>query len=207
MKRIQGLVIAAVVVAALAACTPTAPKPTTTPEEKPTVAASATPTPTPTPTPEPAELVVPGCDGLLTLEQAKSDFGNDKVQFIGEFGADEFGAAAEVDVARHAASPVRLCVWGIPNSDGGLSVTVGVLAEADRGALISSLTAAGYASTTMGTVTGVERAGIGESEQGGTHLFTGDVWIFVPGFKTSFTGNVAGQVLDAMRTANPTLGL
>lgn len=208
MKRIQSLAISVALLSALAACTPVVSTPTPSATPKPAVSAKPKPTPTPTPTPTPAGLVVPGCDALLTLDQAKADFNNDRVEFIGEFGVDDFDpASTAARAAQQAAAPVRFCVWGIPNSDGGFSVTVGALASVDRDALIASLSASGYSSVTQGTITAMEYTPVDESESGGTHLFTGDVWIFVPGFRTAFTGTVAGQVLDSMRTANPTLGL
>ena len=50
----------------------------------------------------------------------------------------------------------------------------------------------------------------GENEVGSvgfTHLFTGDVWIWCDGVSLGQSGAMAGQALDAMRTANPALGL
>ena len=40
-----------------------------------------------------------------------------------------------------------------------------------------------------------------------THLFTGNVWILADDGSLAVSGVVAGSALDALRTANPTLGL
>ena len=209
MKRIQAVVIPFVLVAALAGCTPeAAPTPTPTATATPTTSAAPTPTATPTPTAEPAAaLVVPGCETLLSLDQLKSVTTNQSVEFLGERSIDDLDSQPWIETAMRAGDPTRLCAWGRPNSDGGVRVYVAGLASTDRDALMASLTAEGYSSVTMGTVTGMEKEVVGDSEQGGTYLFTGEAWIGVPGFVTSFTGSVAGIVLDSLRTANPGLGL
>ena len=223
LPNMRALPLVLVLTVALAGCTPDTPTPgsasSAPPTSSPTATAgtqtaTATPTakpapsavPSPSAPPAPAALVIPPCETLLTLDQAKEGRSPNTV-FIGEFGIDDFDSEPWVATARHAATLTRFCVWGVPNSDAGFSVTVGELGEADRAALMSSLAADGFSSLTMGTVTGMEYEAANDDDIGGTHLFAGNVWIHVPGFRPSSTGRIAGLVLDSMRTANPALGL
>jgi len=206
MKRSHGVVVAAALVAALAACAPITPEPT------PTATATTKPTLAPSPTPSISlpPLAIPDCENLLPIALAR-DFFSENTEFLGEQPASEFTGRQEIaslPVVLGTASPSRVCFWGIPNSGGLFWITVAGITDAERATLQGELTAAGYAETTMGTVTAFELEGTNEvGSVGFTHLFAGDAWIQCDGVSVGFSGQVAGQALDAMRAANPALGL
>ena len=147
---------------------------------------------------------------MLPLAIARDNF-SANTELLGEPAASDFQGREDVASIRTvlaAASDSRVCYWGVPQSDGLFFVTVAVVTPAQRATLESDLASAGYAQTTMGTVTAYELDGMNEvSSLGFTHLFTGDAWIHVDGASVSFSGVIAGQVLDVMRAANPTFGL
>lgn len=205
MRRPWIIVSAAVLTLGLAACGPTLEV-----EPTPTASASATASPTPTPTPEPVALEFPGCEDLLTIEQARALFSGN-TEFFGETpGADFTGRfdIPEIPTAITGSAQSKTCRWGVPNSDGSFSLLVAEIAPADRAALTAALTAAGFASSTAGLVTTfeLERDGMVSTESA-THLFTGDVWILSDGTGLAVSGPVAVSALDAIRAANPALGL
>ena len=210
MKRIHGIAISAALLVALAACTPATPEPTASKPTKPTVTAKPTLKPSPTPEVTLPPLAIPECETLLPLAMAR-DYFSENTEFLGEQPASEFvgrQSVASIPIVLSTASPARVCFWGIPNSDGLFFATVAGITAAERATLQADLTAAGYSSTTMGTVTAFELEGVNEvSSVGFTHLFTGDAWIQCDGTSLGFSGAIAGQVLDVMRTANPALGL
>lgn len=190
-------------VIALAGCTPPAPEP------GPSATASPSDSPsTPTPTPEPLTIV--GCETLLPIEDARAAFA-DSTEFLGERPPTESGGwfpLAEIDSTLAASEQARACTWGIPDSDGAFTVHVAEVTPEQRTSLEAALTAEGFSDVTMGTVTGYDLSGENEVFTiAATHLFTGDVWIMANAHTLSTTGQVAAAVLDALRTANPTLGL
>jgi hypothetical protein len=208
MKRIHGLV-APVLILALAACAPLPPAPSATPS--PTAAAAKpTPAPSPTPTVTVEPLAIPECETMLQLAMARDLF-SERTEFLGETPASEFVGrmtVPSIPVVLSTASPARACLWGVPQSDGLFALAVAGVTAAERATLTGELAASGYAETTMGTVTAFELEGMNEvGSTGTTHLFTGGVWIVCDGTSTGLSGAVAGQALDALRTANPTLGL
>jgi hypothetical protein len=194
--------IVAAMVVVLAGCAPS-PEPTSTPVP------SGAPSAAPTPTPEAVPLGIPDCETLLPLALAQEYF-SENTEFIGEFPPSQFGVegvpAAAAAVA--GASQSRLCVWGVPFSDGAFSLLVAEITAGDRATLEAALPAAGFSAVTMGTVTGYDAERDGEvSTLADTLLFTGDVMIVCNGTSLDLTGVVTGSALDALRTANPTLGL
>ena len=205
MRPFHAVTVALVVV--LAGCTPAAPVPSPTPT---TAAPKPTPMPTPTPTVAVASLTIPACDVLLPIATARDLF-SDSTELLAENPASEFSGrlmVPSITTVLSTASPTRSCFWGIPSSDGLFQVVVIGITTAEVATLQGELAAAAYAQTTMGTVTAFELEGMNEvGSVGTTHLFTGTTWILVDGSSSSFSGAVAGQVLDALRTANPTLGL
>ncbi len=205
MRRPRVIASAAVLMLGLAGCGPTLE-----PESTPTASASATATPAPTPTPEPLALELPGCEELLTIEEARALFSGN-TEFFGETpGADFTGHfdIPEIATAITGSAQSKTCRWGVPNSDGSFSLVVAEIAPADRAALTAALTAAGFASSTAGPVTTfeLERDGMVSTESA-THHFTGDAWILSDGTGLAVSGPVAASALDAIRAANPTLGL
>jgi hypothetical protein len=198
------LPLAGVALLLLAGCTPGG-----SPSASPTPSGAASESPTPSPTAEPAPLTIPECDILLPLADAQAAF-SENTEFLGEFETSQFGiegvpaAAAAVT----GASQVRYCGWGVPFSDGAFSLLVAEISAADRATLDATLPGAGFAAITMGTVTGYDAEREGEvSTLADTLLFTGDVMIVCKGTSLDLTGVVTGSALNALRTANPTLGL
>ena len=202
MKR---LLIAAAAVALLAGCTPTpAPVVSGSPAEPPT------PTETVVPTAEPAALSIPDCETLLPIALAKSAFA-ESTEFLDETVPTEYYPWFQIPAVNTAIASVtvaRSCWWGIPNSDGSFFLLVAEITPETRASIETALTAEGFSSVSMATVTGRENereGGVGYEAE--THLFTGDVWILADDGTLDVSGIVAGSALDALRTANPTLGL
>jgi hypothetical protein len=195
--------IAVVTLALLAGCAGPAPSDTPGPSGTPPESAS------PSATPEPAPLGIPGCDALLPLVLAQDLF-SENTEAFGELATiqfDVFGVPEAADVLA-AAAQSRFCGWGVPNSDGAFTLLVAEITPADRSLVEAALPAAGFSAVTMGTVTGYDAERDGEvSTLATTLLFTGDVMIVCNGTSLDLTGAVTGSALDALRTANPTLGL
>jgi hypothetical protein len=180
-----------------------APTPTSTPTATPPASA------TPSASPEPASLTIPDCETLLPLADAQALF-SANTEFFGEFAAAQFGVEGvpEAATALAGASIWRFCGWGVPSSDGAFTLLIAEIAPGDRAAVEAALATAGFTAVTMGTVTGYDAEREGEvSTLADTLLFTGDVMIVCNGTTLGLTGAVTGSALDALRTANPTLGL
>ena len=192
-------------VAVLAGCVPIAvPTTSASPDPAPVETESALPTPVAEP------LSIPGCETLLPIATAQSAFAA-STAFLGENVPTEYYPWYQLPPVLTAISGVtvaRSCWWGIPNSDGSFSLLVAEIDPATRTSVEAALTAEGFASVAMGTVTAFEAEREGDfSLEAETHLFTGNVWILCDNGSLSVSGTVAGSALDAMRTANPSLGL
>ena len=203
------LLISAALVSALSGCSPTI----ILPSAEPATPSSTTPptdAETPTPTPEPVALGIPGCDNLLTLDQAKSLQGSTTV-FLGESPANEYSPWFEVPAVRTAISGVSVgksCWWGIPNSDGSFYVFVAEIDPATRASIESALTADGYSSAVVGARTVYSKEGDADfTYRGEAHQFSGDLWILSDGANLDISGVAADLAFDAIQAANPTLGL
>jgi hypothetical protein len=205
--HVTASLISAALVAALVGCTPT-PAPGSTGTAEPTPAETVTETPTPDPVVEP--LTIPDCVTLLPVALAQSAFG-DSTEFLDEIVPTEYYPWYQLPPVLTAISGVTLargCWFGIPNSDGAFSFLVAEIDPATETSIEAALDAEGFSSTTMGTVTAREASRDGDiSLEAETHLFTGNVWILVDDGTLEVSGIVAGSALDALRTANPTLGL
>ncbi len=205
MRNATAALTATALVAMLAACGP-APAPTTPPTAVPTPTESATAAPDPVAEP----LSVPTCETLLPIALARSTFG-DATELLSERAPTEYYPWYQPPAVTAAISGVtngRTCWWGVPNSDGAFSLFVAEIDPATRASVETALTAEGFSSVVMGTVTAREAQRDGElNVEAETHLFTGTVWIISDDGSLSVTGTVAGSALDALRTANPTLGL
>lgn len=187
--------------AVLAGCAQAAPESSVT-----SSAPSATAAPSSTPIPTPDPLIIPGCDTLLPLTDAKSLFSPSTVVL----GADDTvpirgEELPEIDTAAGNASIAKNCIWGVPNSDGGFTVVVTDISEADAANLQDALLATGFTGASAATVTTLEKefeTAVGWSAQ--THYFVSDLWVYVSGTSTELTVNVADAVLAEVRLANPT---
>lgn len=185
----------------LAGCGPAEPEAAATSN-----APSAVPSPSSTPISTPDPLILPGCDTLLPLNDAKSLFSPSTVVL----GADDTipirgDELPEIETAAGNASIAKNCIWGVPNSDGGFTVVVTDISETDATNLQDALLATGFTGASAGTVTTLEKefeTAVGWSAQ--THYFVGDLWVYVSGTSTELTVDVADAVLDQVRVANPT---
>jgi len=207
MRRLRGLTAPAILVAALAACTPV-PQPDPGPSPTPT---AVRPTPKPTPTVTLPPLAIPRCDELLPIVTAREVF-SPSVELFAETPASEFVAhipVQSIPVVLSTASPSRACLWAGPNSDGSFSLVVAGITGTERETLQSELTAEGFTETTTGDVAAfeLERDDGGLSSYGATHLFSNDAWILSDNRSLSASRAVAAAALEALRAANPALGL
>ncbi|MBH0116795.1 hypothetical protein I6E52_08030 [Salinibacterium sp. NG253] len=202
--RMTGAAASAMIaLGALAGCVPSGSS-TSSSSSSSVPTASSTPSSTPLPTPEP--LIIPGCDTLLPLSEAKTLFSPSTVVL----GADDAvpirgDDLPEIDTAAGNASVAKHCIWGVPNSDGGFTVIVTDISEADATNLQDALLATGFTGASAGTVTTLEKefeTAVGVSAQ--THYLVSDLWVYVSGTSTELTVNVADAVLDEVRAANPT---
>lgn len=198
---------AAALVLALAGCDPT-PAPGATGTADATPVESVTPSPEPTLVVEP--LTIPDCETLLPLALAQSSFGG-STAFLGENPPTNYYPWYQLPPVITAISGVTLarsCWWGIPNSDGAFSLLVAEIDPATQASIEAALDAEGFSSTVMGTVTAREGERDGDFQhEAETHLFTGNVWILCDDGSLSVSGIVTGSALDALRSANPTMGL
>jgi hypothetical protein len=212
MKRVQHRIAAALLtpalLAVLAGCDLTIDTPSTVESADPTPSETVTPIETADPVVEP--LTIPDCETLLPLALAQSSFGA-STAFLGENPPTDYYPWYQlpaVNTAIDGLTLARACWFGIPNSDGGFSFMVAEIDPETRTAIEAALTTEGFSSVVMGTVTAREAQRDGEFQiEAETHLFTGDVWIIADDGDLSVSGVVAGSALDAMRAANPTLGL
>jgi hypothetical protein len=203
-RRTAGAIGVAMLGLVLTGCGPTAPDAT----EPPSPSASSTPSESSTPTAAPAALTIPDCETLLPIDQVHAIFG-DSLVFYGEEGFDASGfAIPQLGTTLAGADQSRRCIWVIPDSDGSFQVIVAKADPSDAAALQAVLPGEGFTSASMGTVTGFD--GVIATDDGDyatTVLFTGDVIIYVSAGTLEVTGQTAAVVLDALRTANPDLGL
>ena len=210
MTRIGTTLIAAALIALLAGCDPVAPTPTASETSDPKPTESVTPTETETADPVVESLTIPDCETLLPLALAKSSFADSTV-FLGENVPTDYYPWWQVPAVNSAIAGVtvaRSCWWGIPNSDGAFSLLVAEIDPATRASVEAALTTEGFYNVYMGTVTGREAGRDGDNGyEAETHLFTGDVWILSDNHGVEGAGIVAGSALEALRAANPTLGL
>ena len=201
------ILIAATAVLLLTGCGPT-------PEPTPTASPIATSTPVETvaPTADPVvePLTIPDCETLVPLALAKSSFAESTV-FLGEEVPTAYYPWWQVPAVNSAISGVtvaRSCWWGIPNSDGSFNLLVAEIDAATRASLEDALLTEGFSPLFLGSVSGREA---GRNAEGGyeaeTHLFTGNVWILSDNHSMDGTAAVSDSALEAMRAANPTLGL
>jgi len=211
MTRVEATIaalISAALVATVVGCSPVPPAPSASETSGPTPTSTESETPEPDPVAEP--LSIPDCETLLPVALAKSAFG-DSTEFLDETVPTEYYPWYQLPPVITAISAVTLarsCWFGIPNSDGAFSFLVAEIDPATQASIEAALDAEGFTSVAMGTVTAREAEREGDfSLEAETHLFTGTVWILVDDGTLSVSGIVAGSALDALRTANPTLGL
>lgn len=201
------IVVVCAAVIALAGCAPPGAEPSPSPTaESPAPTPSATASATPTS----EALTLIDCEAMLSIDQARAVFGDDTA-FIGERPPTESSGwfpLPEIDSTLAAASQARACTWGVPNSDGVFTIHAVEVTGEQRSSLETALANDGFTEATTGTVTGFEKSGENEAAMiAATHLFSGPLWIMSNSNDLSTTGAVADAALEALRAANPTLGL
>jgi hypothetical protein len=215
MTRVQNRVAASLIATGLAAmlggCGLPVEIPTTSESPEPTTVETVAPTET-TETAEPVvePLTIPDCETLVPLALAKSSFAESTV-FLGEGVPTEYYPWWQVPAVNSAIAGVtvaRSCWWGIPNSDGSFNLLVAEIDPATRATLEDTLTTAGFYPLFLGTVTGRESGRDGDvGYEAETHLFTGNVWILSDNHSVEGSAAIANSALEALRSANATLGL
>jgi len=210
MTRPVVVAVSAVILAlSLAGCVPTSepvssPSPSASESDRPTASAA----PSATPTAAPVTLV--DCEAMLSIDQARALFSAD-TEFFGEFPVSEFGGRFEISAIREvllAAPQAKLCVWGVPNSDGSFALVVADISAADRATLTSALNSNGFPSEITGGVTTLElEAESVVSTVAATHALTDDIWVLCDGTSLALTAAVVDSARVALRAANPTLGI
>jgi hypothetical protein len=207
-NRVAASLMAAALIGLLAGCDVTVELPSTTESADPTPVATVEPTESADPVVEP--MSIPDCETLLPVALAKSSFG-ESTEFLAETAATDYYPWYQIPAVNSAITGVtvaRACWFGIPNSDGSFGFLVAEIDSATRTSIEAALTTEGFSSVVMGTLTAREAQREGDYQiEAETHLFTGDVWILADDGDLSVAGIVAGSALDAMRAANPTLGL
>jgi hypothetical protein len=219
MKRVKGTsttaslisatLVSTLLVSALSGCSfaVTLPSagPSTTDATTPPVVAETT---APEPDAEPATLTIGGCDDLFTLAQAKELLSPTAV-LLEETPANEYRIWFDVPALSSQISGLTegvSCWWGVPNSDYSVTLLVAKIDPATRASLEATLTTEGYSSVVTRSISAYGTAPEGEYRSE-SHLFTGDLWILADGPAESMTSTLSESALDAMRTANPSLGL
>ena len=198
----------AVVALALAGCAQPAPEaaPTSSPTVKPT------PAPSPTPTVTLPPLAIPDCETLVPIDVVHAAF-SEYAEFRRETPAGEFQnflALPSQTTVLTGASPSRACTWAVPNSDGAVQVVAAGISAAQRDALAIELAAAGFVEVVNA---GAAVFSLGDPNENGmtsagtTHILSGDAWIIAEATRTELSDALASGALDALRTANPALGL
>lgn len=205
--------IAALGALSLAACAPE-------PGEAPASPAPTTSAPAPAPetpsAPEPsaapgagaleAPLVLPACNALVTPEQAV-ELGEPRYEALDAETSDRLAGVARegalgpaANAALDAASEVRQCSWGVPNSGSLTTLFVAVLSPEVRDDFRAALDASDFEKRTEGEATGyalTTENGIAVTTQ--WYLFEGDVWVAEVGRPEH---RFAGAALAAVRAAN-----
>lgn len=199
---------AAAIALLLAGCTPAAEP--STPEASPAVTESPTPTVEPTTEPVVEALTIPECETLVPLTVAQTWFSFD-TKYDGEQSAAGYLFRMTVPGAPEvltSAEVFRACGWSVPNSDGYFSVAVASITPETSASLQSALAEAGFSGTIAGDLAWWNLEAEGAfSLVGATYILTDDVLILCDGTGAELTDAIAGNALDAVRTANPALGL
>ncbi len=205
MKRALALGVTIVTTLVLAGCNQVNPRPS------PSGGETSSATPTPTPTVEPLTLV--DCETLLPLALASTVIVSDQpLVYLGEFPATDFfgfSGLPEVTAALTDSPQAKMCSWQVTNAEhgGGMRLHVAEVTPETRAAIEAALAPAGFSSAIYGPVTSYDRAT--EYDEGSTDetlLFTGDLWIMCNSSGGPCSDG-AWFALDALRIANPTLGL
>lgn len=201
------IVISAALIATLAGCSLTITPPAVPTPTEPSAVAEE-PTSTAEPEAEPQPLNLPGCGDLVTVAQARSLLGP-TAEFIAEEPVSGYTPWYQVPAVTAAVSGLteaRLCFWAVPNSDFGFYVLIAKIDPATRATVEAALPGEGFASAVVSART-VWSKGIDGDYTAETHQFDGDLWIIANAGGLDITNAAADFAFEAVRAANPTLGL
>lgn len=203
--------IAALGVLGLAACAPepgeapASPAPTTSAPAPETLSAPEPPAEPKTGALE-APLVLPACNALVTPEQAV-ELGEPRYEELDAETSDRLAGVARdgamgpaANAALDAATEIRQCSWGVPNSGSLTTLFVAVLSPEVRDDFRAALDASDFEKRTEGEATGyalTTENGIAVTTQ--WYLFSGDVWVAEVGRPEH---RFAGAALAAVQAAN-----
>ncbi len=127
MRHVIPIATVITVAALLVGCTSSAPSPTPTGTSTPTptTTPSETPEPTTTTTAAPVDPLAGTCDELLSPDQVASLF-SPIAESRGNIYVPGGGgrASTEVDILALMPEPGRHCTWVVPDSEGGLIVSI-----------------------------------------------------------------------------------
>jgi hypothetical protein len=213
MKRVRAtstttVLIAAALVSALSGCSFSVDLPSTEPST-PTSTTPPAEDETPTPDTEPVALTIPGCDALLTVDQARSIMDAPNAEFLAEYPPAEYSLWYDLPTVASAISDLtvgRWCWWGVPNSDYSFYLLVAEVDRDSRATVEEALATDGFSMSIMGARTVYDKGIVGDYVAE-THQFSGDVWIVSDSSSPTITGPVTDLAYEAMQTANPTFRL
>lgn len=205
------VLVALVLALALSGCAQQEPEPPPAstapfPSTPPTPTPSAPPTPTPSPTPSDAIPSIPSCEHLLSVEQVRATVNEARIEGPDQ-GEPRTAESLPGPLARETyrgASDSITCGFGIPQSDGIVSVTVTVIDPVSGEELAEALAAsAEYVHTTRDAI---DLFSAYISDGIGTYLgyaFSGPVWVIVQGTLVNETTavNLAADAATAVRDA------
>lgn len=186
------IALALVASATIAGCTPT-PAPTASPS----ATASEEPSSTPSESAEPEVVAIPDCDTIYSVALVASLTAEGRTP-LGDVSAPGMGGWGTGDPALEgilSAIPDRVsCTWILPATESGSTTSIARLDAATSATVVATLTAAGYAAS---TVPGGDLYTIDVSLEIGsyneTHLITDDLW-----FTTYYSGGQSQTLtLDA----------
>ena len=118
-------------------------------------------------------LVIPGCDTLLPLTDARDLFSPNTEVLATEDTVPPRGDPPEFDVAASNATIAKNCIWGLPRSDGGFTLAVTDISEADAESLTTALVAAGFMGETVNEITELELTSENMVGTAHSHLLVG----------------------------------
>lgn len=199
---------AATIALAVAACSPnsstTQGKPGGATTQSPPQPTAVTPTEDSSAEAELLPNVIPGCDGLITDDQAKAELYPDYVRWDGfddpRWITKSFGQAAVT--AYDAAVSVVTCDWGVPDSNHLTHLIVAELPTKAREQLVAELRDSAYVETVIDGVTHFshESTDADGVTQRNWYGFVGNVWVAA----VHARGEEAIQVVfDNLRDLNP----
>lgn len=172
---------------------------TSTPETEATPSTEASPSASPSPSIEPApELVLPTCDAMFSADMVATLTGEGRVAEASVTGPPSSNADTVVTFEGQAET-VR-CGWILPASESGSSTAIAFIDDATRSEIESTLTAGGFAASSVLGGSGFSVENQGElSSSTEFHLIVDGVWFFT----LYFGGDAQALTVDAAEQLLP----